>query len=210
MEPKTIRLRRNQGYPQLVVFLTSIMGCADAVPQGLQPFPAGYIDSPYVMPDESAIYFIHSVASTLDILVQNPSAQPVTPHLPNHQARKGAYWWNTDIYVSFRNTDGSWGRPQNLGAPVNSKHMEGGPWVNKTQTMLIFTRESVTDPALSGIFLAQRRARNEPWGTPKRLPGELGLYGNKGYTDFHLAPSGNLYFWSELLEGNGTLYWAKK
>jgi len=25
-----------------------------------------------------------------------------------------------------------------------------------------------------------------------------------------MAPSGNRYFWSELLEGNGTLYWARQ
>jgi hypothetical protein len=35
------------------------------------------------------------------------------------------------------------------------------------------------------------------------------LYGTNGFQDFHLVPSGNLYFWSEKLTGNGTLYWTK-
>ena len=64
----------------------SISGCTLPTQNNLQPFPAGYIDSAYVVPDGSAIYFIHSVAATLDILQQNPSAKPVTAHLPGHQA----------------------------------------------------------------------------------------------------------------------------
>lgn len=178
----------------------------------LRPFPAGYIDAPYVVPDGSALYFLHSAASTIDMLQGNPAARPVTRHLPGHQGRNGAYWWNTDIYVASKNPDGSWGPPQNLGPTINTRHLEGGPWTNRKQTTLIFSRESVTDPSLSGIFISRRRARNEPWGKPVRLPGELGEFGNAGFADLHLVPSGNLYFWSELQEprvGDGDLYWAK-
>ncbi len=191
------------------VLLVFSAGCALPSKNDLQPFPAGYIDSAYVLPDGSAIYFIHSAASTLDLLQQNPSAKPATAHLPSHQAAQGPYWWNTDIYVSMRDHDGNWGQPQNLGPAINSEHMESGPWTNDEQTELIFTRESVTDPGLSGSFISRRNSKNEPWGTPERLPGELGMYGVTGFTDFHLAPSGNLYFWSGTLAGNGTLYWAK-
>jgi hypothetical protein len=175
----------------------------------LQPFPAGYIDSAFVLPDGSSLYFIHSVVSTLDILEQNPSAKPFTAHLPGHQSADGEYWWNTDIYVSRRNNDGTWGQPQNLGPEINSKHMESSPWVNDAQTVLIFTRESVTDPSLSGSFLSRRQSPDEPWGLPQRLPGELGMYGETGYMDFQMVPSGNLFFWSEVLEGDGTLYQAE-
>jgi hypothetical protein len=48
------------------------------VAQELDPFPAGYIDSPYVVPDGSALYFLHGVASTLHMLTTDPSAEPVS------------------------------------------------------------------------------------------------------------------------------------
>ena len=195
--------------PVLALLLSFGLGCTRPPEEGLQPFPAGYIDSAYVVPDGSAIYFIHSVVSTLDILQQNQSARPVTTHLPGHQAQAGGYWWNTDIYVSASNPDGTWGAPRNLGPTINSEHMESSPWTNIEQTVLIFTRESVTEPALSGTFISRRNSRDEPWGMPERLPGELGMYGATGFMDFHLVPSGNLYFWSETLIGNGALYWAK-
>ena len=175
----------------------------------LRPFPAGYIDSPFVMPDESAIYFIHSPAATIDMLTANPEVQPVTASLPGHQASDSGFWWNTDIYVSHRSPDGTWGEPENLGAEINTENLEGGPWLNDEQTTLIFMRESVTDPSLSGAFMATRPTANDPWGIPERLPGVLGTYAIDGYTDFHLVPSGNLYFWSEMPDGNGTLYWAQ-
>jgi hypothetical protein len=176
---------------------------------GLPPFPAGYIDSPFVVSDGSTLYFIHSVVSTYDIIVQNPDAQPSTPHLAGHQGAEGPYWWNTDLYLSRRNPDGTWGMPENLGPTVNTVHMESGPWVNAEQTMLIFTRESVDDPSASGSFVAVRESADDPWGEPVRLPGELGDYGSNGFSDFHLAPGGDLYFWGGIFEGTGDLYRAR-
>lgn len=193
----------------IATLLASSFGCALFSGNELQPFPAGYIDSAYVVPDGSAIYFIHSVVSTLQIQTQDQSARPVTAHLPGHQATDGPYWWNTDIYVSLKNSDGTWGQPRNLGSTINSEHMESSPWVNNEQTVLIFSRGSVTEPELSGTFVSRRNNKNEAWGSPARLPGELGLYGVNGFTDFHLVPSGNLYFWTEALTGEGVLYWAK-
>lgn len=181
----------------------------DAGEQQLLPFPAGYIDSPYVLPDESAVYFIQSPASTIDFITGNPDAKPVTPPLPGHQASDTGFWWNTDIYVSYRNSDGTWGQPQNVGAPVNSENLEGGPWVSDDQTTMIFMRESVGDVSDSGAFVSHRASKDDAWGAPERLPGELGDYGHRGFTDLMLTPGGNLYFWSELVEGDGTLYWAQ-
>ena len=174
----------------------------------LKPFPAGYIDSPFIVPDGSTLYFIHSVVSTKDILTGNPDARPVTDFLPGHQGQDGPYWWNTDIYVSHRNPDGTWGKPQNLGPPINTEHMECCVWVNQDQTVLIFTRESVNDPSQSGSFISRRNSKNEPWGNPQRLPGILGDYQTYGFTDFHLSPAGNLYFWAKTT-GDGVLYWAR-
>lgn len=185
------------------------MGCSLFSGSPLQPFPAGYIDSAFAVPDGSALYFLHSVVSTLQILEQDLNAKPVTPHLTGHRAQEGEYWWNTDLYVSLRNPEGTWGEPRNLGPEINTEHMESSPWINDRRTLLIFTRESVADPSFSGSFISSRNSPEDPWGMPERLPGSLGDYAGTGFMDFHLVPSGNLYFWSEFLDGNGTLYWAE-
>jgi len=191
----------------LAMLLAFTFGCTLTSKNNLQPFPAGYIDSAFVVPDGSAIYFLHSVVSTLEILTEDQSAKPVTAHLPGHQAKDGPYWWNSDIYVSLKNPDGTWAQPQNLGPIVNSEHMESSPWTNDEQTMLIFSRWSVTESEFSGTFISRRNSKNEPWGDLEKLPGELGMYEETGFTDFHLVPSENLYFWKD--DGKGALYWAK-
>lgn len=208
MNPK----RHAAALAALVFVLVSTCNPAAGQEQ-LRPFPAGYTDSPYVVPDGSALYFIHSTASTIDMLTANPSAQPVATPLPGQQGQNGPYWWNTDIYVTYKNPDGTWSPPQNLGPRINTDNLESGPWVSEDQTTLIFSRESVTDPSLSGTFIARRLSKNEPWGVPKRLPGALGMFGAQGFADLHMVPSGNLYFWSDQhapFVGNGTLYWARK
>jgi hypothetical protein len=193
----------------LALLLVSCVSCGTHLKRPLKDLPSGYIDSPFVVPDGTAMYFLHSVASTFDMLTANPKARPVTKHLEGHQAKDGGYWWNTDLYVSYRNPDGTWGKPQNLGSNINSKHLEHGPWVNEDQTVLIYSRESVTsDKTLSKSFIARRANNNAPWGIPRELPGALGEYGKTTLTDFHRCPSGNLYFWGEAT-GDPALYFSK-
>ncbi|MBN2176223.1 MAG: hypothetical protein JW722_01025 [Demequinaceae bacterium] len=197
------------GMLAVVAVLTLATGCESSTEDELQSFPAGYIDSAYAVPDGSALYFLHGVGSTIDMLQSNQDARPVTAHLPGHQAADGGYWWNTDLYVSQSTGTGGWGEPQNLGSAINTEHMECCAWVSDDQTVLVFTRESVTEPSLSGSFLSRWDEETDTWGTPERLPGDLGDYEVTGFADFQLLPSGNLYFWSATLLGNGALYWAE-
>jgi hypothetical protein len=174
----------------------------------LRPFPAGYIDSPYILPDGSALYFLHSVLSTYDLLHGTQDPKQVTDFLPDHQGKDGPYWWNSDLYVSYRNEDGiTWGEPVNLGPQINSIHMEGCAWVNNDQTKIIFQRESITDSSHTGNYISERESINDEWGEPVKLPGELGDYAATDFSNFHLVPSGNLYFGTPNIE-NRDLYFA--
>jgi hypothetical protein len=203
-------MRKNVGMGLAVVAsLAVVAGCDSPTDTSLEPFPAGYIDSPFVVPDGSALYFLHGTGSILDLLEQNQDAQPVTDHLPGHQGSDGAYWWNTDLYVSEAVGPGVWGEPLNLGPEINSENMECCVWVSDDQRTLIFSRESVTEASQSGSFITHRDSAGAQWENPERLPGPLGDYGTTGYHDFQMLPSGNLYFWSEKLVGNGALYWAE-
>jgi hypothetical protein len=56
---------------------------------------------------------------------------------------------NGDLYVSFRQTDGNWGEPINLGPEVNSDATEYCPMVTPDGRYLFFSRRR-TDPPDSG------------------------------------------------------------
>ena len=50
----------------------------------------------------------------------------------------GSDIWLTTKQTSERNPDGYWGEPQNLGAIINSSHVEGGPCVSADGRVLFF------------------------------------------------------------------------
>lgn len=47
---------------------------------------------------------------------------------------------SSDLYISFRQTDGSWGEAINLGETVNTEAVEGGPQVTPDGKYLFFNR----------------------------------------------------------------------
>lgn len=70
-----------------------------------------------------------------------------------------------DIWVMDRDGDG-WGKPRNLGAPVNTEASEFFPSVTRDGT-LYFTRE---DPATGRNFIYRARSSPNGYGEPERLP----------------------------------------
>ncbi len=46
----------------------------------------------------------------------------------------------SDLYISFRRPDGSWGEAINMGDKVNTEAEEGGPWVTPDGKYLFFNR----------------------------------------------------------------------
>lgn len=176
--------------------------CSRTESETLPDFPEGWVDSPFITPDGSTLYFMHSVADIADILSQNPQAKPVARFLPGHVGSDGKYWWNADLYLSRRNKNGTWSWPENLGPPINTYHIENCPWVNNRQTVIIFRREAVDgDPSVTGTYMATRSDPSSPWGMPVKLPSNIG----DRFTNHHLTPSGALYFESA---DNQSLYWA--
>jgi hypothetical protein len=45
-----------------------------------------------------------------------------------------------DLFLSFRENDGSWSEPVNLGAPINTSGFEFGPYVTDDRRFLFFSR----------------------------------------------------------------------
>src|ERR1043165_8629209 len=71
-----------------------------------------------------------------------------------------------DLYVSFRDQNGVWGNPQNLGAGVNSKYDETYPFIASDGT-LYFSRNSLD--GLGGLDIYSTRPENGTWSEPENL-----------------------------------------
>jgi hypothetical protein len=55
-------------------------------------------------------------------------------------SRPGGYG-NIDIYISFKNNDGSWSPAQNLGATINTSHEESSPSISSDKRYLFFASD---------------------------------------------------------------------
>ncbi len=67
-----------------------------------------------------------------------------------------------DVYVSDRQPDGRWGRPQNLGAKVNSPGNEDSPFIHADNKTLNFSSDG--HPGLGGYDIFKSEWENEGWG----------------------------------------------
>lgn len=54
--------------------------------------------------------------------------------------RRSDGFGGTDLYVAFAASDGSWSEPRNLGARVNTEHVEGSPTLSLDGRYLFFSR----------------------------------------------------------------------
>ncbi|NME70406.1 OmpA family protein [Flammeovirga aprica] len=83
----------------------------------------------------------------------------------------GSGEFNTDIYVSVKNEDGSWGEPINLGETINTPFAEKNPYLHPDKETLYFCSDG--HPGLGGydIFMAKRldHDRWDKWSEPINL-----------------------------------------
>ncbi len=73
-----------------------------------------------------------------------------------------------DIWVSYRQKDGKWGRPQNVGDIINSPYDEQSPFIHADNQTLYFMSDG--HPGMGGhdLFFARKKKEKE-WFTPKNL-----------------------------------------
>ena len=77
----------------------------------------------------------------------NPFVTPDERFMLFKSGRPGGYG-NTDLYVSFRQKDGSWGKPINLGPEINSPENELEPRLTPDGKYLFFTSFRKHDPSV--------------------------------------------------------------
>lgn len=115
--------------------------------------------------------------------------------------RKGGYG-GMDIWVSERQSDGSWGEAKNLGKTINTSEDEDGPFVMPDYSRLYFSSKGHKGMGDFDIFYSMRDTVTQEWKEPQNMGYPINTIGNEVFV--HIAPSGEkMYFTSERPEGQG-------
>jgi len=76
---------------------------------------------------------------TPDVSGSTPAVSPDEDFLV-YGAQRSDGFGGHDLYVVFRQPDGSWGDPRNLGSTVNTEHVESSPTLSSDGRFLFFSR----------------------------------------------------------------------
>lgn len=115
--------------------------------------------------------------------------------------RKGGYG-GTDIWVAYRNPQGQWSEPKNLGPTVNTTADEEAPYISLDNKTLYFTSDG--HPGFGESDLFYTKIYPDSLGTPVNL----GFGINSAYRELGFTLSSNnkeAYFSSNRLGGMGRL-----
>lgn len=82
-----------------------------------------------------------------------------------------------DIYVTHKNTDGSWTPPHNLGEPVNTRFNESSPFISADGRTVYFSSNG--HPGFGNMDLFMSRALDDgTWSVPVNLGQPINAYGD--------------------------------
>ncbi|WP_200979035.1 OmpA family protein [Echinicola sp. 20G] len=85
---------------------------------------------------------------------------------------------NEDIYVSFKQSNGNWSVPKNIGPAINSYEQEMTPFLSDDKQILYFSTNGHGTEEGRDIFYAQRLDNTwENWTKPKRLKDDINTRG---------------------------------
>jgi len=120
--------------------------------------------------------------------------------------RPGGYG-NYDLWVTTRpTTDDPWGAPTNLGPVVNSPNWEVSPDISADSLSLYFDGGPVSR---NDIWVAQRAAKDQPWGTPVKLGPNV----NGGTWQWcpSISPDGLQLYWDlQVVQGASDIWTSRR
>ena len=105
---------------------------------------------------------------------------------------------NADIFRCLRNADGTWGEPQNIGGPINSKGTEMAPFLHPDGHTLYFSSDTHLGMGGFDLFMS-RRGEDGQWQQPVNLGFPINTSGDE--INFFVAADGKTAFISSEREG---------
>ena len=110
---------------------------------------------------------------------------------------------NADVYRSLRRADGTWGEPQNLGEPINTKGTEMAPFLHPDGHTLYFSSDMHLGMGGFDLFMS-RRGEDGKWQKPVNLGFPINTQGDE--INFFVAADGKTAFISSQREGGNGGY----
>ncbi|EAY26720.1 outer membrane protein OmpA family, putative [Microscilla marina ATCC 23134] len=109
-------------------------------------FQTDFIAAPCLSPDGNTLYFCATFAGNLG---------------------------KRDLYVSYRGTNGEWGKPINVGAPVNTNASEDFPSISPEGDALYFARpngKKRQQKTCYDLWVSLKNPQTGNWKKPEKLP----------------------------------------
>ncbi|MBO6023969.1 MAG: PD40 domain-containing protein [Bacteroidales bacterium] len=103
-----------------------------------------------------------------------------------------------DIYCAKRNADGTWGEPQNVGEPINTKGTEMAPFLHPDGRTLYFSSDKHIGMGGFDLFMS-RRGEDGQWQKPVNLGFPINTSGDE--INFFVDADGKTAFISSQREG---------
>ncbi|HZK76792.1 MAG TPA: OmpA family protein, partial [Candidatus Kapabacteria bacterium] len=91
--------------------------------------------------------------------------------------RPGSIDGSEDLYVAYRNTDGSWTPPHNLGEPVNTRFNDRSPFISADGKTLYFSSNGHPGFGNHDLFMT-RHLSDGTWSVPVNLGRPINSYGD--------------------------------
>ena len=82
-----------------------------------------------------------------------------------------------DIYVSYKNVEGSWTPPRNLGEPINTRFNERSPFISADGNTLYFSSNGHPGFGNHDLFMS-RKLDDGTWSVPINLGRPINAYGD--------------------------------
>jgi outer membrane protein OmpA-like peptidoglycan-associated protein/Tol biopolymer transport system component len=131
-----------------------------------------------------------------------PSLSPDKKELYFASNRPGGFG-GSDIYVSRMQPNGRWGKPENLGADINTSGEETSPFIHADNQTLYFASNGLPGYGEEDLFITRRGPDNK-WSKPENLGYPINTIHNEA-TIFIAADGKTAYYASDRSDSRGGL-----
>lgn len=123
-------------------------------------------------------------------------------------SRRAGTIGGSDIWVSRRQPDGNWGKPQNLGNVINTSEDDQAPFLHADGQTLYFMSQGHPGMGAFDLFFARRQS-DGTWGKPQNLGYPINTKANEGALVVSLDGS-TAYFASDEPSNNKDPFFVRK
>lgn len=109
---------------------------------------------------------------------------------------------NEDLYVSFKQADGEWSQPENLGSKINTYGEEWSPFMAADGETLYFTSNTLGGSGGRDLFMSKRLNGSwKEWTEPVNLGPVINTEGTE--RDFFIPTQGDMALFSSTQDSEG-------